>query len=38
MKFVGEKDYQHGMDTKVGVLITNLGTVLENHLTRRKYC
>ena len=26
MKYVGEKEYQHGMDTKVGVLITNLGT------------
>ena len=26
MKYVGEKDYQHGMDAKVGVLITNLGT------------
>ena len=26
MKFVGEKDYEHGMEAKVGVLITNLGT------------
>jgi ferrochelatase len=26
MKYVGEKDYQHGMETNVGVLITNLGT------------
>ena len=26
MKYVGEKDYEHGMDTQVGVLITNLGT------------
>tara|TARA_B110000285_G_C15012581_1_gene557266 strand:+ start:45 stop:1055 length:1011 start_codon:yes stop_codon:yes gene_type:complete len=26
MKYVGEKDYEHGMQTKVGVLITNLGT------------
>ena len=26
MKYVGEKDYEHGMDAKVGVLITNLGT------------
>ncbi|MGY8861285.1 MAG: ferrochelatase [Pseudomonadales bacterium] len=26
MKYVGEKDYEHGMQAKVGVLITNLGT------------
>ena len=26
MKYLGEKDYEHGMDAKVGVLITNLGT------------
>ena len=26
MKYVGEKDYVHGMEAKVGVLITNLGT------------
>jgi len=26
MKYVGEKDYEHGMEAKVGVLITNLGT------------
>ena len=26
MKYVGEKDYEHGTKTKVGVLITNLGT------------
>ena len=26
MKYIGEKDYVHGMEAKVGVLITNLGT------------
>lgn len=26
MKYIGEKDYEHGSDQKIGILITNLGT------------
>ena len=26
VKYIGEKDYEHGSKEKIGVLITNLGT------------
>ena len=28
VKYIGEKDYEHGSKEKIGVLITNLGMVL----------